>query len=155
MTHLPDFAGNTVCAFKFSPPSQGMRIPVDSCPLFCSAPAASTDGLLCNSLCHCTIIPSLPKHFPTESSIRGGTSPQCRRTIAVCQELHKQTRHRRTYVCSDKVSDKVATLFFFCRRAINTAVDPGLTLKFRGVNKVLKPVVKPQCEEEGSSNDHL
>lgn len=51
-------------------------------------------------------------------------------------------------------SDKVATFLFFFAVELS-AVDPGLTFKFRGVNKVLKPVVKPQCEEEGSSNDHL
>lgn len=46
----------TICTVKSD------SLPFAQC--LCSAPAASADGPLCNSLCHCTIIPSLPKHFP-------------------------------------------------------------------------------------------
>lgn len=41
----------------------------------------STNGWLCNSLCQRTIIPSLPKHFPPESSIGGGA--YAARTLAL------------------------------------------------------------------------
>lgn len=67
----------------------------------------STDGSLCNSLCHCTIIPSLPKHFPTESSIRGGANS------ARARALRHQPNEQMPHLCVCLRDYKVAAFLFW------------------------------------------